>query len=229
MTAPHARLPVRVAGAPLDAAQAAAILLHGRGAAAADILFTCAPLVRPEVAFLAPEASGDSWYPKPFTAPLESNEPDLSSALEVVDGQVQAAASAGIPPERVMLLGFSQGACLVLEYAARHARRYGAVVGLSGALIGPAGAPRRDRGNLAGTPVLLAASETDPYVEAERIQDSAAVLRALGGEVATHLYAGLGHEVSAEELALVRELMAALLRRDGITGAAPAPEGGMRR
>ena len=129
-------MPVYGYGAPLDQAAAAMIMIHGRGATPADILSLAQEFGEPGVAYLAPEAAGGQWYPYPFTAPVEQNEPWLSSALAAVGDVFDMVAEAGIPPERTMLLGFSQGACLALEYAARNPRRYGGVIGLSGALIG---------------------------------------------------------------------------------------------
>src|ERR671938_79001 len=155
MAGPHAGQPVLQAGVPLARAQAAMLLVHGRGASADDILFSLRPVLdTPGFAFLAPAAAGNAWYPNSFTAPLDSNEPYLSSALGVLD-ELIARVGATVPASRVVLLGFSQGACLTLEYAARHARRYGAIIGLSGALIGPPGTGRDYPGSLQGPPVLL--------------------------------------------------------------------------
>jgi predicted esterase len=142
MSAPHQGQPVLAAGAPLDQARAAMVLIHGRGASAQDILSLTDELSQPDVAYLAPQAAGNTWYPYSFLAPLSSNEPYLSSALDVVAALLEHIAAAGIPAERTLLLGFSQGACLSLEFVARNARRYGGVAGLSGGLIGPDGASR---------------------------------------------------------------------------------------
>src|SRR5690606_37059007 len=152
---PHRGHRVFERGVPLARARAALIMLHGRGGSAGDMPALAAALAQPDLACLAPEATGPSWYPYPFTASLERNEPWLSSALGVVDSLLERLGAAGFPPARVALLGFSQGACLALEYAARHARRYGGVIGLSGGLIGPEATPRGYPGSLAGTPVFL--------------------------------------------------------------------------
>ena len=214
MAGPHQGQPVLERGEPLERATAAMVLVHGRGATAEDILIDCKPLLEePGFAFLAPRAEGNSWYPNPFTAPLESNEPWLSAALEVVDGLL-ARIERTVPADRVILLGFSQGACLTLEYAARRPRRYGAVVGLSGALIGPVGVARDYPGSLAGTPVLLACGSRDPHVSTEQVEAAGAVLRRLEGEVAVRIYPGMEHVVSADEVALVEQRMAALTRRN---------------
>src|SRR6202163_3004710 len=141
MIAPHKGMPVLEAGERLGKARAAMILAHGRGATAEDIMTVAAELMQPGVAYLAPQAAGNAWYPNPFTAPLEANEPYLSSALEGVE-TLLAMVEETIPAQRVILLGFSQGACLTLEFAARHARRYGGAVGLSGGVIGLRGTSR---------------------------------------------------------------------------------------
>jgi predicted esterase len=208
---PHQDRPVLAAGAPLAEAQAAMILIHGRGATAESILDLAAEVDRPGFAYLAPQAAGNTWYPNSFLAPIPSNEPGLSSGLAVIDGLLAHLAAAGLPPERTILLGFSQGACLTLEYVARHARRYGGVAGLSGGLIGPDGTPRDYAGSLAGTPIFLGCSDVDFHIPKERVEESAAVLRRLGGDVTMRLYPNMGHTVNADELAAVRALMAGLV------------------
>src|SRR2546423_15654255 len=120
---PHAGRPVLVAGAGLEQARAAMIMAHGRGASAADILTVAGALGRPDFSYLAPEAEGNAWYPHGFMSPIQQNEPWLSDALGVLDGLVARVGAAGIPPDRLLMLGFSQGACLTLEYVARHPRR----------------------------------------------------------------------------------------------------------
>jgi predicted esterase len=204
---PHAGQPVAGAGEPLELAGAAMVMLHGRGAGAGDILSLTADLNEPGWSFLAPQAAGGSWYPLPFTSPLEANEPWLSSALEVVTRLLARSAAAGIPPERTVLLGFSQGACLALESAARQPRRYGGVVGLSGGLIGPDGLARPSSGSLAGTPVFLGCSDHDPYIPSRRVTHAAEVLRGLGADVTMVLYPDLDHSVNEAELEQVREIM----------------------
>jgi predicted esterase len=208
---PHQGRPVLAAGTPLAQAQAAMILIHGRGATAESILDLAAEVDRPGFAYLAPQAAGNTWYPNSFLAPIPSNEPGLSSGLAVIDGLLAHLAVAGLPPERTILLGFSQGACLTLEYVARHARRYGGVAGLSGGLIGPDGTPRAYAGSLAGTPIFLGCSDVDFHIPKERVEESAAVLRRLGGDVTMRLYPNMGHTVNADELAAVRALMAGLV------------------
>ena len=167
-----------------------------------------AELMHPGVAYLAPQAAGNAWYPNPFTAPIESNEPYLSSALEVLASLVELIEKS-VPDDRIILLGFSQGACLTLEFAARHARRYGGVVGLSGGLIGPDGTPRDYAGNFERTPVFLGCSDVDLHIRKERVLEAAEVFARMGANVTSKLYPQMGHTVSAEEIQAVREIVAA--------------------
>ena len=207
---PHRSQPVHVAGEPLQSAGAAMILMHGRGASAEDILTLVPELNQSGFAYLAPQAAGHTWYPYSFLAPLSNNEPWLSSALSVLASLLETIAEAGIPPEHTILLGFSQGACLSLEFAARNARRYGGLAGLSGGLIGPDGTPRDYQGSLEGTPVFLGCSDVDFHIPKQRVQQSAQVLRRLGGDVTMRLYPGMGHMVNEDEIQFVRGMMAAL-------------------
>ena len=211
---PHGNARVRRAGAPLSRAKAAVVMLHGRGADASDMLRLAEVLAQPDLAYLAPEAAGRSWYPYSFLAPIVRNEPFLSSALELIDRLLDGVSSEGLERERVVLLGFSQGACLGLEYAARHARRYGGLVGLSGGLIGPEGAPRDYAGQFAGTSVFLGCSDTDPHIPLDRVHETARVLRSLGAAVTEQIYPGMGHSINDDELKQVRTLLAKL----GATG-----------
>ncbi len=204
---PHQGQQILHAGEPLDRARAAMIMLHGRGASARDILLLADELKGSGFAYLAPQAANNTWYPNSFLAPISTNEPWLSSALDFVQAVLAQVTEAGIPPERTMLLGFSQGACLALEFAARHARRYGGIVGLSGGLIGPDGTPRDYAGSFDGTPVFLGCSDTDFHIPKARVEETADVLQRLGGQVTARLYPGLGHEVNADELQLARQMM----------------------
>ena len=215
MAGPHDGQAVLLAGEPLDRASAALILVHGRGASARDIMTIATEVAEPGFAFLAPEAAGGAWYPNRFMEPLASNEPWLSSALETV-GRVLALVEERLPAESVILLGFSQGGCLALEFAARNARRYGGLVGLSAGLIGPDDAPRDYPGSLNGTPVFLGCSDVDPHIPARRVIETGEVLERLGAKVTVKLYPGMGHEVNADELGHVRRMMAALTRRENV-------------
>jgi phospholipase/carboxylesterase len=195
------------AGVPLAEASAAMILVHGRGATAPSILTLAEELDGPGFAYLAPQAPGNTWYPYSFLAPIEQNQPQLDRALATVDSVVRLVEKAGIPAGRIILLGFSQGACLATEYAARHARRYGGLAGLSGGLIGPPGAPRAYDGNLVGTPVFLGCSDVDPHIPLWRVEETSTVLRQLGGAVTTQIYPGMGHTVNQDEIDHVQQLM----------------------
>ena len=207
----HEGGPVRTAGEPLERARAAMLMVHGRGARAEDILTLADRLGQPGFAYLAPQAAGNTWYPNRFLAPLDSNEPWLSSALGHVGETLSRIQSAGIPNERIMLLGFSQGACLTLEFAARNARRYGGVVGLTGSLIGPEDTPRNYAGSFAGTPIFLGCSDVDIHVAKERVEQTAQVLRDLGAQVTERYYPNLDHSVNDDEIGFVREMMRRVL------------------
>ncbi len=207
MNDPHRGQRVLAYGTPLEEAAAGMVLVHGRGASPEDIIGVAHALDRPDFAYLAPQAAGSTWYPYSFLFPLADNEPWLSSALAVVGRLLDQLEAGGIPPERQFLLGFSQGACLATEFAARNARRYGGVIGLSGGLIGPEGTPRAYPGSLEGTPVFLGCSDVDPHIPKARVLETAQALEALGGEVTTRLYPGMGHLVNPDEIAFIQELM----------------------
>jgi len=211
MNGPHQGQRVMAAGAPLERARAAMVMVHGRGASAESILTLVPALDRPDFAYLAPQARGNAWYPNSFMAPIPGNEPGISSGMQAVHDVLARVEAAGIPPERTMLLGFSQGACLASEFVARYARRYGGVAALSGGLIGPDGTPRDYEGSLDGTPVFLGCSDVDFHIPAERVELSARVLRELGGEVEMRLYPGMGHTVNEDEVAFVQGMMDAVL------------------
>lgn len=209
---PHQGQPVVTAGASLEEAAAAMILVHGRGASAANILTLAEELDRPDVAYLAPQAANSTWYPHSFLAPTAQNEPGVSSGLAVLDELVAWVTETenGVPAERLVLLGFSQGACLALTYAARRPRPYGGVVGLSGGLIGPPGTAWPDEGSLAGATIFLGCSDVDPHIPEERVRETAVHFRERGAEVTLRLYPGMGHLVNQDELDFVRGLMAEL-------------------
>lgn len=205
---PHKDQPVLHAGVPLADARLVAIMVHGRGAGAEDMLGLAAELRMEDVAFLAPQASDYTWYPNRFMSPIASNEPWLTSALKKIDNLVAAAGAAGLGPERVALLGFSQGACLASEFAARHARRYAAVIALSGGLIGPPETPRDYAGAFDGTPAFFGCSDIDPHIPVERVRESAEIFRRMSAAVDERIYPGMGHTVNRDELDAVRALLA---------------------
>lgn len=203
----HGGAPLLAAGAPLLGAQAAMILVHGRGASARDILSLAGEWDAPGVAFLAPQAANNTWYPNRFIAPVATNEPWLSSALTLLDGLVAQIAAAGIPPERTLLLGFSQGGCLALEYGARHPRRYGGLVGLSAGLIENGDQPRTYSGSLAGVSVLLGCSDVDFHIPLERVESTAERLAHMGAEVDKRIYRNMDHTVNRDEIGAVQQML----------------------
>ena len=207
MSSLHQDQPLLDRGAALSDANVAVILLHGRGASARGILSLADELDLPDVAYLAPQAANRSWYPQSFMAPIEDNEPALSSALQVVGDTVAHATDGGLTEERVVLLGFSQGACLATEYTARHPQRYGGVVGLSGGLIGSEGTDFDYEGTLDGTPTFLGCSDQDPYIPLERVEETATIFRGLGATVTKRIYEGMAHTTNDDELQFVRSLL----------------------
>lgn len=182
-------------------------MVHGRGATADSILSLVPALGVTGFAFLAPQASGNTWYPNSFLSPIPGNEPGITSGLTAIGDVIARIAAAGIMSERTMLLGFSQGACLSLEYAARNALRYGGIACLSGGLIGPDGTPRDYPGDFAGTPAFLGCSDIDGHIPAKRVIESAQVLERMGAHVTWRLYPGMGHLVNEDEIAEVRAMM----------------------
>jgi len=205
---PHQGQPVYALGAPLSQATAAVVLVHGRGATAQDILTLAPVLEHPAFVYAAPQAAAYSWYPYSFLSPIARNEPGITSGLAALRDLLAYLETNGIPAARTLLVGFSQGACLALEFAARFARRYGGVAGLSGGLIGPDGMSREDVGTLAGTPVFLGCSDVDPHIPKARVLYSADALTSLGAQVSTRLYAGMGHTINEDEVEALRGLMA---------------------
>jgi len=196
----------------LTSAKAAIILLHDRGASAEDILSLAEEFDHPELAYLAPEAAGYTWYPHSFFSPIARNQPWLNSALSFVGRVVEQARAAGVPRNKIALVGFSQGACLATEFVARNASRYGALVAFTGGLIGPPGTIFNYPGDLQGTPCFFGAGEPDPHVPWERVQESASVFSALGGAVNLQRYPGMSHTINQDEIAHANQLLSRLPR-----------------
>ncbi len=211
---PHQGQKLVTAGTPLDEATAALILVHGRGATARSIVQMGEEVHREGVALLAPQAARNTWYPNSFLAPVERNEPGRSSGLQAVDDAVERAVEAGIDRERVLLLGFSQGACLASEYVARNPRRYGGLVALSGGLIGETVDPTSYDGDIEGTPVFVGCSDVDPHIPLERVKETSEAFELLNGDVDERIYEGMGHGVNEDELEAVAELVARLVGED---------------
>ncbi|UOQ52255.1 alpha/beta hydrolase [Hymenobacter cellulosivorans] len=199
--------PIHTAGQPLATATKALVLLHGRGGSAADILSLARHLAVPDFALLAPQATQHTWYPYSFLAPPAHNEPGLSAALSAVGRAVAEARQHDIPLENIYLLGFSQGACLTLEYVARHAARYGGVAAFTGGLIGDQLYLENYAGDFAGTPIYLGSSDPDPHVPAGRVRASTQVLRGLGAAVTEQIYPHMGHTITPAEISEVNRLL----------------------
>lgn len=209
---PHNGASLLVAGTPLADARGALVLIHGRGADAEGMLDLAREFRAERFAAVAPQANGHTWYPFPFLAPIARNQPHLDSALAVLEAATSALVVEGIPSERQVLVGFSQGACLSLEFAARSDRRWGGVVGLSGGVIGPPGTTwERPRG-IAGTPVFLGCSDVDPHIPATRVHETAALFTSLGAVVDARIYPGMPHTINEDEIAAVRTLLAGVPR-----------------
>ncbi|MEQ9441799.1 MAG: alpha/beta fold hydrolase [Cyclobacteriaceae bacterium] len=198
---------VRYAGKPLNESSVAMIMIHGRGASAENILGLSREFATQDIAFVAPQATNHSWYPYSFLAPIKDNEPGISSALDVIGELLHDISEQGIPPHKIILLGFSQGACLSLEYAARHPQRYGGILALSGGVIGPLGMERHDAGDMQQTPVFLGCSDVDAHIPLERVQESTRIFQSLNAEVTERIYPGMGHTINQDEVEYIDELL----------------------
>lgn len=212
---PHGQAQVLQYGAPLESATAVVVLIHGRGATAQSILQLAPSLVEgldiaQNVAFLAPQATGNTWYPYRFVAPIQDNEPWLSSALGVIDQVIDAVASAGLEPKAVMVAGFSQGACLSLEYAARGSRPIGAVAGFSGGLIGPPDQARPPMTDVQDLPVFIGSGTVDDHVSPDLVRQSARRFEEAGARVDLRIYEGMTHTINDDEVQAVREMITLL-------------------
>jgi predicted esterase len=207
LLAPHgaARI-LRVGPDPREAGRAL-VMVHGRGASAESIAALVPQLAAGSFAVVAPQASGNTWYPLSFLAPIGDNEPGITSGIALLDSLVAQLVGDGLGAERIAILGFSQGACLSLEFAARHPRRYGAIIGFSGGLIGPPGTPRDYSGSLDGTPVFLGCSDVDAHIPLARVHETAQVLGGMGARVDTRIYPGMPHTVNDDELTAARDLL----------------------
>lgn len=195
------------AGASLDAAEAAVVLVHGRGATAQSIVQLTDEFDQDDIAYLAPQAARNTWYPNAFTAPVESNEPGRTSGLQAIADAISNANEADIPTDHVMLLGFSQGACLASEFVARTPTRYGGLAILSGGLIGDNIDPDDYEGDCENAPVFLGCSDVDPHIPEERVHETADIFEQMDADVTTRLYEGMGHGINEDELRAVSSLL----------------------
>lgn len=190
-----------------ESAPAALILIHGRGATAAGMMDLYAALNRPDIAAVAPQAPGGTWYPHSFMAPFADNQPHLDHALQRIDDLVNDLLDRGLASGQIALLGFSQGACLTSEYTLRHPRRYGAIMILTGGYIGPPGIEHSDTGTFDGTPVFIGVNDPDPHVPFERAQDTADRYKRMGAAVELRRYPDMPHTVNDDEIAACRKLL----------------------
>ena len=204
---PHQGQPLVMAGQQLSNAKAALILVHGRGATAQSILELGGVLSHPDYAYLAPQAGANTWYPYSFLAPISQNEPGITSGLKAVADAVETVEAAGVPIEKIVLGGFSQGACLASEFVARHARHYGGLLVFSGGLIGPPGTLRDYEGTLDGTPIFIGCSDVDPHIPIERVTETADVLTNLGASITQKIYPAMGHTIIQDEIDHALQIM----------------------
>lgn len=202
----HQGQPVLRAGERLADADLVVIFLHGRGATAGSMLPLAEMLEMDGVSFLIPQAALNRWYPNTAFGPVETNEPDLSSALGIVNSLVEDLREKGFSDQQIAFGGFSQGACLAAEYMARNAKRYAGLFIFSGALIGPKSMPRNDSGSFNGMPVFIGGSDVDPWVAHDLISDTVNVFENMGASVDFRTYPGMGHTVNQDEIDSVRQM-----------------------
>ena len=196
---------IRTSGKVLSEATQALIMLHGRGAPAEDILGLASHLRVEGFALIAPQATNYTWYPQSFLAPPSHNEPWLGSALDVISEIVSELNAAGLPYENIFFAGFSQGACLTLEYVARNAKRWGGVCAFTGGLIGDRIYRENYTGDFSGTPVFIGSSDPDPHVPVERVRESAKILGNMNASVKEKIYPGMGHTIAEDEIRIANE------------------------
>lgn len=208
---PHQEARIYDQGAPLSRARAAMVMVHGRGATAQGILQLVPEFAQPDFYYAAPQAHSNTWYPWSFLEPQEKNEPGISSGLQLLDDLLKSVTAEGIPPEKVFLLGFSQGACLASEYLARHPQRIGGLVILSGGLIGPSVSVEHYSGSVEDTPVFIGCSDFDSHIPQSRVDETEAVFEKLGGRVNKKIYEGMGHRIIEDEIRVIRGMMAHVL------------------
>lgn len=211
MSDPHANMPVALAGHDLKGARCAVILLHGRGSSAEDILGLAESFCGEQIVFLAPQAANNTWYPYSFLAPIEQNEPWLSSAIARVESLIERCVAAGIQRSSIVVCGFSQGACLATESIARRPAHYGALIAFTGGLVGPSDLELQHDGSLAGTQALFSSGDPDPHVPWSRVEASARELERMGARVELLRHTGRPHAIADKELEVARSLIFSLL------------------
>jgi phospholipase/carboxylesterase len=200
---PHRDTPILFAGENSSAAKAGVVMIHGRSSTAEEILSLAGQLPQNGFIFAAPQANANTWYPYSFLYPIEQNEPGISSGLKKIDDVNKKK----IPPENILLLGFSQGACLTLEFAARNPARYGGIIGLSGGLIGEKLIDEKYSGDLKRTPVFLGCSDVDPHIPTQRVNYTAEIFMKLNGDVEKRIYKNMPHTINEDEISFIRQLM----------------------
>jgi phospholipase/carboxylesterase len=188
------------AGKDLTTAQQALIMVHGRGGTASDILSLAQYLPVDDFALLAPQAAANSWYPYSFLAPPGDNEPWLTASLGQLQQLLADVRARGITDERIWFLGFSQGACLTLEFVTRQATRYGGIVAFTGGLIGDRVYTENYKGDFNGTPVFIGTSDPDPHVPVQRVRATTKILKDMHAAVTEKIYPGMGHTISSDEI-----------------------------
>lgn len=204
---PHQSQIVATYGSPIEEAKAAMVMMHGRGATAEGMFQLADAFDEPHVHYVAPQAQNYSWYPYSFLAPVEKNEPGRSSGLYKISGIIADLKMSGFSEEQIILLGFSQGACLTLEYAARHPQRYGGVVGLSGGLIGSAVNASQYEGSMEKSPVFLGCSDIDPHIPQKRVDETENIFNKLNADVTKKFYENMGHTIIQDEIKVVKKIM----------------------
>ena len=192
---------------PVTDAEKVLLMIHGRGGSAEDILSLAGHLRLNDFALLAPQATNQTWYPFSFMAPTAQNEPWLSSALSILKELLDDLIAQGVKTENIYLFGFSQGACLTLEFVARHAKRFGGVIAFTGGLIGDKINNENYQGDFAGTPVFIGSSNPDPHVPVERVKESTKILRSMNAEVTEKIYEGMGHTINQDEIDTVNRII----------------------
>ncbi|MFC6095348.1 alpha/beta hydrolase [Flavobacterium qiangtangense] len=195
------------AGKPLNEAKKALIMIHGRGAGSTDILSLARHLNVADFALVAPQAQGNTWYPYSFLAPTSQNEPSLSNSLNLISEVVKTVEENGISKENIYFLGFSQGACLALEFTARNASKYGGIVAFTGGLIGETISEKTYSGNFENTPVFIGTSDPDFHVPVERVNETEMLLKKMGASLTKKIYENMGHTISQDEINLANELV----------------------